>query len=370
MLISASTNTHYAFNQAPTFIMSKYYAKRLSPLARLLYILLYNKMFLSLKNGWTDKTGAVYVRMSRADMADELGVSKPTISAAFNSLVKCGLLCEKQFSGQVSSIFFCEPPKETITMRRCAAHQSAQTPASQPEVSKPEQKQEKIFTTSAAKPVMNLDHTEKDSLPAYIGISQMDYNQNNSIYQSDINHTEMDGKNFYEEKISALEEQIDACNKGDFTKMEYLLQQKKFYQRLSEDFTAKTVLQVEELVRDQIEYEELADGGDVDLDLVDNIVSLIAESLKKPSASQSVRERLLAVTQIHVVGIVNSVLAYRKPIRNFRSFLMKCIINSVSTYSAYLHPCIGEQGSDREGWAVSGSLLSQIADNPRLSFVM
>lgn len=368
MLISASTNTHYAFLQTPTFIMNRYYSKQLSPLARLLYILLYNKMFLSLKNGWTDKTGAVYIRMSRADMADELGVSKPTAIAAFNSLVKCGLLCEKQSSGQVSAIFFCQPKEETATLRRCSAHQSAQAIAPQPEAAKMEQ--ENSFTASSVEPVKNLDPTGKDLLPAYIGKSQKKYNQSNSIHPSDRTHPEMDGKNFYEEKISVLEEQITACGKRDFAKMEYLLQQKKFYQRLSEDFSSKTVLQVEALVRDQIEYEELADGGNVDLDLVDNIVSLIAESLKKPSASQSVRERLLAVTQIHVVGIVNSVLAYRKPIRNFRSFLMKCIINSVSTYSAYLHPCIGEPGSDREGWAVSGSLLSQIADNPNLSFVM
>lgn len=369
MLISASTDVHYTFLQAPTFIMEGRYAEQLKPVSKLLYILLYNKMLLSLKNGWINRNGAVYVRMSREDMAEELGVSKPTAIAAFNALVQCGLVCEKQFSGKVSAIFFCQPKEETAAMRRCSARQSAQVIAPQPKTAKMEQ--ENFFTACSGEPVKILDSTGKDLLPAYIGINQIDYNQNNSIHQSDITHTEMDGKNFYEEKLSVLEEQLAACDRRDFAKMDQLLEQKKFYQRLSEDFSSKTVLQVEELIRDQIEYEQLADEGTVDLDLVDNIVSLIAETLKKPSSSQSVRERLLSITKIHIVGIADSLRQYCKPIRNFRNFLLKCIINSASTYSAYLHPCIGKPScAAQEGWAVSGSLLSQIAENPRLSFVM
>ena len=126
MLISASTDVHYTFLQAPTFIMEGCYAEQLKPVSKLLYILLYNKMLLSLKNSWINRNGAVYVRMSREDMAEELGVSKPTAIAAFNALVQCGLVCEKQFSGKVSAIFFCQPKEETAAMRRCSVRQSAQ----------------------------------------------------------------------------------------------------------------------------------------------------------------------------------------------------------------------------------------------------
>lgn len=160
MLISDSTNINYVVDLVPSFIMGNYYTERLSPIARLLYILLYNKMLMNLKGGIVDKNGAVYVQMSRVEMAAALGVSKPTIVAAFNALVKCGLICEEQISGYVPLIFFAEPKEETVAMRPCAEEQPIEASVFPPKAAKVDLR---ITFCTPLSPVQ----TGEESLPVY-----------------------------------------------------------------------------------------------------------------------------------------------------------------------------------------------------------
>ena len=125
MLISLTTNINFHFYQVPRFILNNYYTQELTPIARLLYILLYGQMLQSLEKHQTDRTGRVYIRMSKMDMSEALGVSKPTAMAAFKSLVECGLICEKQVVGEMPFIYFCEPKWEAGVKRCHDAEQAA-----------------------------------------------------------------------------------------------------------------------------------------------------------------------------------------------------------------------------------------------------
>ena len=86
------------FYQLPKFLFDPEF-KGLSNDARVLYALLRDRHELSIKNGWVDEEGYVYLIFKREDMEKLLGVSDKTVIKAINNLKKYNLI-EEQRLGQ------------------------------------------------------------------------------------------------------------------------------------------------------------------------------------------------------------------------------------------------------------------------------
>jgi len=85
------------FYQLPQFIFTEdEYKYQLSPVAKLVYILLRNRHDLSLANGWENEDGEVYFVYTRENLAEDLGISVPTASKAMEQLRNLGLLEEQK----------------------------------------------------------------------------------------------------------------------------------------------------------------------------------------------------------------------------------------------------------------------------------
>ena len=91
---SIVTNTFY---QMPRFLMAGEFANnRISNNARILYVLLLDRHRVSVKNGWFDESGEVYIYFKREEMESQLGLSERTVSKVMQELKDLSLVEEKK----------------------------------------------------------------------------------------------------------------------------------------------------------------------------------------------------------------------------------------------------------------------------------
>ncbi|MCL2220832.1 MAG: replication initiator protein A [Oscillospiraceae bacterium] len=87
------------FYKMPKFLFSPEYEK-LSNNSKLLYMLLLDRLELSLKNNWVNEDGEVYIKYSRSNMCNELRLSRPTITNSMKELVIYNLLQEEVMTSE------------------------------------------------------------------------------------------------------------------------------------------------------------------------------------------------------------------------------------------------------------------------------
>lgn len=167
-----------------------------------------------------------------------------------------------------------------------------------------------------------------------------------------IDHREMDRSNdpcnldfhqeYYARKIEEIDNSLADCYQERaampesqsaemFARIDRLYRQRDEFCHLQVDYTALPLCEVEERIQEQIDYEALTgvQGSCAgDRALVDSIVSVVAQELHQKGLGATTRERLLRLSAEQVETIVESVLAYQKPIRNPKRFLERCVLNA------------------------------------------
>lgn len=106
-----------AYYQMPKWIFEGEY-KEMTNTERCIYSLLSDRFRLSLKNGWKDETGNVYVIYSSNELAEILNVSTRTIQRCFKTLIKLKLIiteiCENSLKKRnILKIFLLKPDVDT-----------------------------------------------------------------------------------------------------------------------------------------------------------------------------------------------------------------------------------------------------------------
>ena len=77
--------------------------------AKLLYVYLFDRYRLSLKNGWVDKENRVYLICPRSEMQELLDCSKGTAIKAARALEEAGLIEEKRVPNEANRIYLLMP---------------------------------------------------------------------------------------------------------------------------------------------------------------------------------------------------------------------------------------------------------------------
>ena len=89
----------FAFFRIPKLLMKDESFKGISNTAKLVYGMLLDRMALSMKNGWLDDTGRVYIYYSIDELCEDLNCSKPTVVkllAELDSVKGIGLIEKKK----------------------------------------------------------------------------------------------------------------------------------------------------------------------------------------------------------------------------------------------------------------------------------
>lgn len=87
----------YQDTQLPAYLQFPEFLLRLpiSQTAKVVYLVLYDRSRLSMKNEWTDEYGRVYVVFPIVELAKKIGKSESTVKAGMKELCEAGLLVKR-----------------------------------------------------------------------------------------------------------------------------------------------------------------------------------------------------------------------------------------------------------------------------------
>ena len=92
-----NTTFIYQNTQLPGFLQFPEFLLRvpISQTAKTVYLVLYDRARLSMRNEWTDEFGRVFVIYPITELADRIGKSESTVKAGMKELCQAGLLLKR-----------------------------------------------------------------------------------------------------------------------------------------------------------------------------------------------------------------------------------------------------------------------------------
>lgn len=94
-LIKQNDNISFRYSTIPSLILyEEPYKTKLSDKAKLLYMIILDRLKLSMKNNYTNEKSEVYIYLSRKEVQKILNCSDKTITKAFNELISLELIFE------------------------------------------------------------------------------------------------------------------------------------------------------------------------------------------------------------------------------------------------------------------------------------
>lgn len=99
----------YTYFQLPKLLMyGEKYQKKIKPVDKLAYAVLFDRLNVSVENGWVDDNGDIYFVYRNESLMDVLNVSKATVVAIKKRLTEAGLLLEET-TGRANRLYLLEP---------------------------------------------------------------------------------------------------------------------------------------------------------------------------------------------------------------------------------------------------------------------
>ena len=96
-LIKQNDNISFRYSTIPSLVLyEEPYKSKLSDKAKLLYIIILDRLKLSIKNCYTNEKNEVYIYLSRQEVQKILVCSDKTVTKAFNELILLNLIYEER----------------------------------------------------------------------------------------------------------------------------------------------------------------------------------------------------------------------------------------------------------------------------------
>ena len=96
---------NFEFYQMPIFIITHPVYGKVSDSAKILYTLLFNRMRLSVANGWSDEKGRTYIVYSNESIMEEMNIGRHKATLIFKELVDIGLIEKVRMLNRPSRIY-------------------------------------------------------------------------------------------------------------------------------------------------------------------------------------------------------------------------------------------------------------------------
>ena len=96
-LIKQTDNIFFRYSTLPSLLLyEEPYKTKLSDKAKLLYMIILDRLKLSIKNNYTNDKNEVFIYLSRKEVQNILNCSDKTVTKAFNELVYLELIFEER----------------------------------------------------------------------------------------------------------------------------------------------------------------------------------------------------------------------------------------------------------------------------------
>ena len=103
-----------AFYQFPQWLLKEEPYKNLGDKAKMMYMLLFDRRTLSIKNKWYDEDGRIFMIFTNEQFMEELNCSEPAVIKAKKELAKFGLLAEVRQGINKPNRLYINGTKETL----------------------------------------------------------------------------------------------------------------------------------------------------------------------------------------------------------------------------------------------------------------
>lgn len=306
--------TQFSFYKLPRALFKDDYFKDISSDAKLLYALMLDRVSLSMKNGWVDVQGRVYIIYKLEDIMEELGCSKPTGIKVVRELDNIGLIEKVHSGGGKPDIIYVKNLSN----------------------SDDEQKEE---ATEKVKPEIKIDNVV---LEQQIDISKTTKNftlegQKNSLQE--VKNFDLEGQKNSPQEVKKVD--------PNYTNTNYTqIYTDSIYQSIEKDGIdgVDNTVTYRDLIRKNLDYDYYVQyGKDVDLfleiyEIICDIVCVDRVKVRINSEDypyQLVKSCFLKLNSSHVEYVMECMKTNITKIVNIRAYLLTALYNAPLTMNNY-----------------------------------
>ena len=314
----------FSFIRIPKIMLIDKVFQTLSMAAKVLYGVLLDRMSLSMKNGWLDEENRVYIIYQIGEIQEDLGFTKKKAMDLLAELEEFGLLEKKRRGHGLPNILYV---KSFMAEKETRGSETGTSEAEQEEDRSPENStsEPETFDSFDFRSAENgTQEVPKSALLEVPESAPLRSKTNNNTYRS---KTESD-------PIVSTGEEMPA-------RQDAIRSEEKRYT----DTPAVRAKIYEQIIRENICYDDLLISHAEDRELIDGITDLILETVvgtrdeiliaSSRYPAEVVRSRFLKLNYSHIEYVLHCLRQNTTKVKNIRKYLLATLFNAPSTMDGY-----------------------------------
>ena len=359
----------FSFIRIPRVMIKDPAFVKLSAYAKLLYSVLLDRMSLSSKNGWFDEENRVYIVYPVTEVQDDLGIGKKKAMEVIAELVEFGLLEKKRRGQGLPSLLYVKSFMTGIENSKLE-----ETEQVCPEVSELVSQESGVLGTDVFDPT----HQDMENIKPQetAGLTSMAENMPATQELSKQEHLARHGQAGSEVPNRALQEIPESTlqevskpvllevskpaplmskTDNNYTYRNYILshhidtgstaQSGQPDAMRCDENAAQKIQAYQELIHENIRYDDLCAEHQYDRERIDGIVDLIMETVLGKDEqiriasnlypAEIVRSKFLKLGYEHIDYVLDCLDSNTTKVRNIKKYLLAALFNAPSTMKGY-----------------------------------
>ena len=315
----------FSFIRIPKIMLIDKVFQTLSMAAKVLYGVLLDRMSLSMKNGWLDEENRVYIIYQIGEIQEDLGFTKKKAMDLLAELEEFGLLEKKRRGHGLPNILYV---KSFMTEKETRGSETGTSEAEQEEDRSPEN------STSEPETFDSLDSRSAENCTQEVPKLALLEVPESAPLRSKTNINNTYRSNTESNPILSTGEEMPV-------RQDVIRNEEKRYT----DTPAARAKIYEQIIRENICYDDLLISHAEDRELIDGITDLILETVvgtrdeiliaSSCYPADVVRSRFLKLNYSHIEYVLHCLRQNTTKVKNIRKYLLATLFNAPSTMDGY-----------------------------------
>ena len=313
----------FSFIRIPKIMLIDKVFQTLSMAAKVLYGVLLDRMSLSMKNGWLDEENRVYIIYQIGEIQEDLGFTKKKAMDLLAELEEFGLLEKKRRGHGLPNILYV---KSFMTEKETRGSKTGTSEAKQEEDRSPEN------STSEPGEIESFDSRSAEN-----GTQEVPKSAPLEVPKSAPLRSKTNINNTYR---SNTESNLILSTEGTIFDDEMRCDTRK-----APDTPKLWLKAYQELIRDNIGYEDLLTAHPADRELIEGIAELMLETIigtgeeiliaSSRYPAEIVKSKFLKLNYSHIEYVLYCLKQNTTKVKNIRKYLLAALFNAPSTMDGY-----------------------------------
>ena len=315
----------FSFIRIPKIMLIDKVFQTLSMAAKVLYGVLLDRMSLSMKNGWLDEENRVYIIYQIGEIQEDLGFTKKKAMDLLAELEEFGLLEKKRRGHGLPNILYV---KSFMAEKETRGSETGTSEAEQEEDRSPEN------STSEPETFDSFDFRSAEN-----GTQEVPKSALLEVPESAPLRSKTNINNTYRSKTES-NPIVSTCEEMPVRQDAIRSEEKRYT-----DTPAVRAKIYEQIIRENICYDDLLISHAEDRELIDGITDLILETVvgtrdeiliaSSRYPAEVVRSRFLKLNYFHIEYVLHCLRQNTTKVKNIRKYLLATLFNAPSTMDGY-----------------------------------